>query len=110
MCKSEIDNLDTLRFLFALFEDDHDILRLEITMHDPYLVEMLDPQDELPDKFSCYILLDGAMFPDVLKQVLALDKFCDDVEMSLGLYTFLVENKQGVIQNTHYAALMSTLQ
>ncbi len=110
MSKSKINYLNTLRFLLALFQDDHNVLRFEITMYNSHFMKMLDSKDELSDKFSGYNFLDGAMLPHVLEQILALDKFCDNVEMSLGLYTFLVEDKQGVIKNTHYAALMSTLQ
>lgn len=49
------------------------------------------------------------MLSYIFKQILSLDKLCDNVKMSFCLDAFLVKNEERVIEDTHDAALMSKM-
>lgn len=78
-------------------------------MHDSEIMQMLNTQNQLSDDFRCHVFLDCSVLSHILEQILSLDKFCDNVEMSFGLDGFFVENEQWMVKNAHNATFMSGL-
>ena len=78
-------------------------------MDNSNIMKMFHSQDKLPNYFSCLNFLHSPMLSYIFKQILSLDKLCDNVKMSLCLDAFLVKNEERVIEDTHDAALMSKM-
>jgi hypothetical protein len=78
-------------------------------MHDSEIMQMLNTQNQLSDNLRCHVFLDGSVLSHILEQILSLDEFCDNVQMSFGLDGLFVENEQWMVKNAHDAAFMSGL-
>lgn len=76
-------------------------------MDNSNIMKMFHSQDKLPNYFSRLNLLHSPMLSYIFKQILSLDKLCDNIKVSFSLDAFFVKNEERVIENAHDAALMS---
>ena len=62
-------------------------------MHDAYRVQVAHPDNDLSNDVRRLVFPELPILPNQLIQVLALDEFSDDVDMSLGLDALLEEDQ-----------------
>lgn len=76
-------------------------------MHDLEGVEDSHSNDELLSDLGRVVLVQILVVFHELEEVLALDQFGDDVDVSLGLDAFLELEQKGVRDDLHYCTLMA---
>lgn len=76
-------------------------------MHNLKRMQEANAHDDLLRDLGSIILTEYLLLLDELKEILAVDQLCDDVDVGLGLDALLELEQKGVRDNLHDAALVT---
>lgn len=85
-------------YLVLVFWVDHDVLRFDVSMTNILLVAVLNCREELLHDMSSRCLIESTWGGDLIKQLHALEKFCDEVNASVVFVNFVQLHYVWIVQ------------
>ena len=97
--QSEVRDADVL--LTHLASPEQDIFRLQVTMHDSFLVRMMHCLENSTDEGGCLLLVKLSMVLEVIHQVTTLEKLQNHVEGVVRLVNLVELDDVHVVEGSH---------